>query len=416
MNESRTLEFKQEISHTFLKTVSAFSNYNGGTIMFGIKDDDSVVGIEEPTLKCLDIENLINANIDPLPDYSLQVDYKTNVISLIVLEGIHKPYFYKNKAYTRNDTSTVEIDRLELTRLVLEGQNLNFEDLKSKKSDLSFSVLESKLIDNLHIDSLNKDILKTLELYSDNNGYNNAALLLSDNNNFPGIDMVRFGLDLNILEDRRTLDNMSILKQLDEAISMFEQYYTYEKIDDVLRKKVELIPEKAFREAIANALVHRSYDINNHITVSMHCDCIEVVSSGGLPKGISKEEYIRGGISILRNPIIGMVFYRLNIIEKFGTGIRRIIECYKDSTSKPKFEIDENSIRITLPVFNDPTILNKDEKMIVDSLNHRSLSISELSNTTKFSKSKVLYVIKDLINKGCVQIIGNGRGTKYTLL
>ncbi len=138
MKDSRTLEFKQEISHTFLKTVSAFSNYNGGTIMFGIKDDGFIIGINDPTTNCLDIENLINANIDPLPDYSLQVDYITNVISLIVLEGVHKPYFYKNKAYIRNDTSTVEIDRLELTRLVLEGQNLNFEDLKSKKANYLF--------------------------------------------------------------------------------------------------------------------------------------------------------------------------------------------------------------------------------------------------------------------------------------
>ena len=93
---------------------------------------------------------------------------------------------------------------------------------------------------------------------------------------------------------------------------------------------MELILEKAFREAIANALVHTDYDIKAHINVSMHCDCIEIVSIGGLPKSISKEEYIRGGISILRNPIIGMVFYRLNIIEKFGTGIKRIIECYKE--------------------------------------------------------------------------------------
>ncbi len=84
--------------------------------------------------------------------------------------------------------------------------------------------------------------------------------------------MVRFGLDLNILNDRRTLDNMSILKQLDEAMNMFKQYYTYEKNEGSLRKKVELIPEKAFREAIANALVHTDYDIKAHINVSMHCD------------------------------------------------------------------------------------------------------------------------------------------------
>ncbi len=146
------------------------------------------------------------------------------------------------------------------------------------------------------------------------------------------------------------------------------------------------------------------------------CIAIEIVSIGGLPKSISKEEYIRGGISILRNPIIGMVFYRLDIIEKFGTGIKRIIECYKESTSKPKIEINENSIRITLPVINDPTILNKDEKRIVESLNHRNLSVSELSQTTNFSKSKVLYVTRELIDKGIVKIIGNGRGTRYGLL
>ena len=148
----------------------------------------------------------------------------------------------------------------------------------------------------------------------------------------------------------------------------------------------------------------------------MYYDFIEVVSSRGLSKGVREEKYIRSGILILRNPIIGMVFYRLNIIEKFGTGIRRIIECYKDSTSKPNFEINEKLIRITLTVFNVPTILNEDEKMIVESLNHRSLSINEISNSTKFSKSKVLYVIKDLINKGCVQIIGYDRGTKYWLV
>ena len=88
---------------------------------------------------------------------------------------------------------------------------------------MSFSILESKLKDILHFDSFNKDILYTLELHSDSNGYNNATLLLSDNNNFPVIEMVKFGLELNILDDRRTLDNMSILKQLDYAISMFEQ-------------------------------------------------------------------------------------------------------------------------------------------------------------------------------------------------
>ena len=137
--------------------------------------------------------------------------------------------FTRIKLIWENDTSIVEIKRDELKRLILEGWNISFEELKCNKSDLSFNGLENGLKECLSIDSLNKDILKTLELHSNSNGYINAALLLSDNNFFLGIDMIRFGLDLNILNDRRTLDNMSILKRLDEAMNMFKQYYTYEK-------------------------------------------------------------------------------------------------------------------------------------------------------------------------------------------
>lgn len=85
---------------------------------------------------------------------------------------------------------------------------------------------------------------------------------------------------------------------------------------------------------IANALVHRTWDVNTHINVSMFNDRIEVTSSGGLPKGIMKEEYLMGGISIPRNYIIGNVFLRLRMIERFGTGIRRIKDLYSHNGVK----------------------------------------------------------------------------------
>lgn len=142
MGETKSIEFKAEVTHTFLQTVSAYSNYGLGIIYFGINDDGSIKGIDCPKVKCLDIENLINANIDPKPDYTLRIDEKTKVITLTVQEGLHKPYFYKNRAYKRNDSSTIEVDRLELTRLVLEGQNLSYEELKTKNQDLTFHVLK----------------------------------------------------------------------------------------------------------------------------------------------------------------------------------------------------------------------------------------------------------------------------------
>jgi len=120
MKESRSIEFKETLTNTFLKTVSAYANYGTGQILFGITDEGTNKGVENPEQACLDIENRINDSLDPVPEYVLAINEKTSVITLKVFEGLHKPYLYKAKAYRRNDSATVAVDRLSLTRLILE--------------------------------------------------------------------------------------------------------------------------------------------------------------------------------------------------------------------------------------------------------------------------------------------------------
>ena len=79
MKETSNLEFKREFTKTFLKTVSAFANYQGGKILFGVDNDGEVVGVDDPTQMRLNIENSINDNISPVPDYKLSVDEATKV-------------------------------------------------------------------------------------------------------------------------------------------------------------------------------------------------------------------------------------------------------------------------------------------------------------------------------------------------
>lgn len=129
MKEGRNLEIKENMkSTTYMKKINAYAKYGGGKIIFGITDDGRVVGIEKPEEACLDLENKINVSMKPVPEYSIEIQ-KGSTILLSVSEGIYKPYLYKGKAYRRNDTATVEVDRLELGRLILEGQNKSF-DLK----------------------------------------------------------------------------------------------------------------------------------------------------------------------------------------------------------------------------------------------------------------------------------------------
>lgn len=180
---------------------------------------------------------------------------------------------------------------------------------------------------------------------------------------------------------------------------------------------IELIPEKAFREAIANALVHRLWDINSFIKISMFADRIEITSPGGLPAGLSREEYINGQISILRNPIIGNLFYRLRYIEKFGTGILRINNAYSDALVKPEYKVYENSITIVLPITTSTDKVSDDEKLIIDFLQGNiKVSRKEIEQQTRLSRDKSIRVLNLLIEKNIVGKSGSGRATKYYLL
>ena len=416
MRETRILEFKETITNTFLETVSAFSNYDGGEILFGVDDDGNIKGLSNVKQACLDIENKINDNISPQPNYTLEIQNSEQTIKLSVKSGLQKPYLYKSKAYKRNVTSTIEVDTLEFSRLVLEGKNIRFEELPCKDQKLSFEILQSNLKEKIQIETFNKDTLKTLNLYDDVNGFNNAAGLLADKNHFPGIDIVKFGENISIIQKRITFENTSVLDIYEKALSVFRDYYQYEVIQGADRKMVEKVPEAAFREAIANGLIYRMWDVNSHIRISMFDNHIDIVSPGGLPTGISEEEYLNGKTSVLRNRNLANVFYRLGFVEIFGTGITRIKQLYESSFVKPRFEVSENTIKIELPVFEDISDLTDDEHLVLKALSKTVLkSISEIVPSTPFGKSKVSSLLKILEKKGVVLIQGKGRSTKYII-
>ena len=418
MKESRQLEYKEKISNTFLKTVSAFANYDGGSVLFGVNDAGEVVGISDIEQKCLDIENSINDNIKPQPDYCIEIINNGKTISLNVRPGVNKPYLYKGKAYKRNDTSTIEVDQIELKRLILAGENKDYEELPSHDQNLEFSYLEQELIVKTGIKKLSIDILKTLNLYSDNDGYNIAAAIVSDKNDLPGIDIAKFGETISIFQKRKTLEHQSIIRSFYEAVEMYKDYYQYEMVEGFERKLIETIPEEAFREALANAIIHRVWDINSHVRVSMFDDRVEIVSVGGLPNSVTVESYLNGDLSVLRNPILANIFHRLNLIEKFGTGIRRIKEAYANSQIKPAFEVTENIIKATLPLLRENMDLTQDELGVYSVLSKNiNKPISEImaSPGIEFGKSKVTEILKRLASKKLVDIEGTGRGTKYRL-
>lgn len=362
---------------------------------------------------CLNIENRITDSISPLPEYRLEIN-DDDTITLWVYKGENTPYLYKNKAYRRSDSASIEVDRLELNRLILAGMNQDFEDLTAQTQQLTFHVLEQCMEKHVGIEKLNQDILKTLGFFTVQGQYNHAAELLADENSFSGVDMIRFGNSIDEICERKKIEHVSILAQYHDALCFFRTQYQYEKIVGAERHVVERIPEKAMREALANSLVHRVWDVRTPIHIGFFPDYIEITSPGGLPEGMAKEEYLYHRISILRNPKIANVFYRLGYIESFGTGVQRIINAYAESQVKPDFFITENAVRITLPILQAAPKLTQDETILLRVFpSNRIMSRKEIETQTSFTKAKIIRLLNALVHKEVIQKMGIGRGTRY---
>lgn len=413
MRETATLEFKQQLSKSYLKTVSAYANYGTGKIVFGIADDGTPVGLADPQDTCLRIEHAINDSIDPVPRFELAIEGDTRTVTLTVHEGPDKPYLSSGRAYRRTDTSTVEVSRLEYGRLVLTGEHVSFDALVAKEQDLAFGHLEKELASKLGLKPLDQNSLISLELMTPSGEYCNAAALLADSNHFPGIDIARFGESINIINARHTFEHMSVLEQMQRTLEVFDTYYAYEEIVGFERIAKTLVPREAFREAIANALVHRCWDVRANIKVGMFADRIEITSPGGLPAGITEELYLAGGPSVARNPILANVFFRLGHIERFGTGIPRILDEYAHETVSPSFALRDSSITVMLPVTVLENVTLDEEAILAVLAKGSALTRSQISEKTQLSKSKAIRTLNALVEKGLVTKVGEGRSVRY---
>lgn len=413
MRETATLEFKQQLSKSYLKTVSAYANYGTGKIIFGIADDGTPVGLADPQDTCLRIEHAINDSIDPVPRFELSIEEDTRTVTLTVHEGPDKPYLSSGRAYRRTDTSTVEVSRLEYGRLVLAGEHVSFDALVAKEQNLAFGHLEKELASKLGLKPLDQNSLISLELMAPSGEYCNAAALLADSNHFPGIDIARFGGSINIIHSRHTFERTSVLEQMQRTLEVFDTYYAYEEIVGFERITKTLVPREAFREAIANALVHRCWDVRANIKVGMFADRIEITSPGGLPAGITEELYLAGGPSVARNPILANVFFRLGHIERFGTGIPRILDEYAHETVSPSFALRDSSITVMLPVTVLENVTLDEEAILAVLAKGSALTRSQISEKTQLSKSKAIRTLNALVEKGLVTKVGEGRSVRY---
>ncbi|MDR1699571.1 MAG: hypothetical protein LBR68_00045 [Lachnoclostridium sp.] len=194
---------------------------------------------------------------------------------------------------------------------------------------------------------------KTLRLQTTDGVYTNLSLLLSDQSVHTVKLAVFEGIDKEIFKDRREFSG-SILKQLEDVYRFLDMYnHNHAQIKGLYREEQRDYPEEALREALLNALVHRDYAFSSSTLISVFDDRIEFVSIGGLPNGVSLDDILLG-LSVPRNEHLAAIFYRLHLIEAYGTGIPKIMRNYADCNHSPELQTTNNAFKITLPNKNVP--------------------------------------------------------------
>ena len=437
--ENKTTEFKREYVDDIKNTVVAFANSDGGTLYIGINDDGSVCGVQNVDDTMLRVTNAVRDAVRP--DITMFVECRNEVmegkpiVSVTVQRGTARPYYLHGKGirpegvYVRQGASTFPATDAAILNMIKETSGDSYESARSLNQDLTFD--EAAAFFKKRKVAFGKSQMRTLHLIGEDDNYTNLAFLLSDQCTHTIKLAVFEGSKKTVFKDRCELSG-SILGQLNEAFAYIDRYNrTRAEFAGLDRVDMRDYPPEAVREALLNAIVHRDYSFRGSTLISIFEDRIEFVTIGGLVKGITLDD-VKLGVSVLRNQNLANVFYRLRLIEAYGTGILKINEAYDDYDRKPLIETTDNAFKITLPNSNfrsehqapkgagknqGATSAEKKESRI-----HAVLALcrtkgsfvrTDVEAALGISQSTAILLLRELVDDGVLTKQGKGKNLRY---
>ena len=437
--ETETVELKAIASDDIKKEIIAFTNCNGGTIYIGVADDGTVLGVEDADACALQISNMVRDSIKP--DVTMFIHYETldcegeAVVAVNIQCGTNRPYYLAKKGlrpegvYVRQGYSSVPATDTAIRQMIKETDGDSFENMRSMDQALTFEATK-KEFDKRGI-AFGQPQMQTLKLVSADGVYTNLGLLLSEQCPHTIKAAVFEGSNQNVFKDRREFSG-SLMQQLNEVYDYIDFHnQTHATFQKLLRIDTRDYPEVAVREALLNSLVHRDYSFRASTLISMYEDRIEFVSIGGLLPGLELDDLMMG-VSVCRNPHLANVFYSLQLIEAYGTGMKKIMGAYADAPVQPKIATTNNAFKIILPNVNavpktvetpkeiEKTVVSvsdsNEEKVLRFLTEHQVITRKETQALLDVSQSTAGRILKAMVDSGQIIQLGGSRTTRYELL
>ena len=442
--ETNRIENKEQLNEDFEQEVIAFLNYKeGGIIYVGINKNGQVVGVEDVDLTQLQIKDRIKNNIQPstlgLFDVTVETIDNKEVIKVIISSGTEKPYYLRKKGrtpegcYIRIGSSKERMTERMIEEMFARRIKNSLKEIESPRQDLTFRQLKIHYEGNGMI--LNDNFARNLNLLTDEGKYNYNAYLLADENNI-SIKLVKYlGTSKMELIENQEYGYCCLITATQRILDRLTVENTvYAKIEYNGRKEVEMIDSKALKEAVINAMVHSDYTLTTTPIIELYSDRIEITSGGGLPQGLSQEEFLEG-VTAPRNKELIRVFKDVDLIENIGSGVLRILEAYDKSCFKfmehflrvsfkykeNPFEYDSKNKVSTDDTINDilnGTIkLTKNEQQILNLIiNNNQITREKIINETNLSDRTISRAIKHLQEVKIIEREGSKKTGSWKIL
>jgi len=427
-SENATTEFKREYTGDIRKEVVAFANSQGGVIYIGIDDDGTVTGLANPDYTLQQVSNMIRDSIKPditmFTHYDIQKRNEKQIVAVTVQRGTDRPYYIAEKGlkpsgvYVRMGSSSAPASADAIRSMIKETDGDSFEAGRSLIQDLTFDYVKNHFLEK-KLD-LNERQMQNLGLIGSDELYSNLGLLLSEQCHHTIKVAVFQGNDKSVFKDRREFGG-SLLKQL---VNVYEYIDLHNKtkatFTGLKREDKRDYPEVALREALLNAIVHRDYSFSGSTLISIFDDRIEIVSLGGLVPGLSLDA-IKIGASQSRNERLANIFYRLKLIEAYGTGITKIISSYAGEDTQPDFVAADGAFLTVLPNRNEHDGVkhteadanNNAETVLAFLDEHGKISRSDAEKLFGIGQTQAGNILRKLEHDGLITRTGGGKKTRY---
>lgn len=464
--ESSTLEYKRELpadDRKWLKTVVAFANGKGGRIVFGVDDEThTVIGVPEANIsRTIDqLTDVIIHSCTPqiVPDVYVESIGEKYVVVVEITAGQNTPYYLTKKGieggtYVRVAASTRLAEPNVRLELILRSRGLTYDQHLAPHA----APATAEEINNL---------CQTISRYSKREQEITQEHLTSwgliqpqhDGTLLPSITFCLFARPHAIHFSRiqcavflgkdrsHFLDSQELTGPIHEIAEQAVAYVlrntrTSYRIQGIYREEIPEIPMPALREIVINALLHRNYLSPSFIQISIHPNRIEFFSPGNLYGNMTKERMLKGNSSTLRNPQLADVFHRMQLVERWGSGIGRIFASFKEQgLTAPKYLVDDMGVTVvvkralhdldspqqtphgnkkeTKSGGNKPRSRSSvsDEEVLLYIQQHPHCTYSQMLNNLPISRRTLSYKLNSLAEKGIICRTGATRSASWNII